>query len=109
MKENDELLIYKDYQTETQVLGKVKLISLNRDGLPFILEDMGKDTQIVYGTQYWLCEILEDCYYRKGTQKTFPIRYISNIGFVPTTVPDEIEEEYKLIDKFIEIDGEEIY
>ncbi len=110
MQVNDEIIIFKDYQTETEVLGKVKLISLTRDGLSFILEDMTKEEQITYGTQHWLCEFIEDCYYRKGYQKTFPIRYIQSIGLIPSTTQDDIEEEnYTFIDKFIEIDGQEIY
>jgi len=110
MKENDERYIFKDYQTETDVLGKVKLLSLTREGLSFILEDMKKEEQITYGTQYWLCEFLSDCYYRKGDIKTFPIRYILSVGTVPGTSIDDIEEDnYTITDKFLEIDGKEIY
>ena len=54
MNIGDEIVLFKDYQTETEVLGKVKLISLTRDGLSFILEDMTKEEQITYGTHHWL-------------------------------------------------------
>lgn len=106
----DEIFIFKDYETETDVLAKVKLLSLKREGLPFILEDMKKEEQIVYKAQYWECEIINSNYYNKGYIKTFPIRCLLSVGSIPSTNVDDIQEEnYTIIDKFLEIDGEEIF
>lgn len=111
MKENDEIFVFKDYQTEKEVIGKVRLLSLKGEGLPFIIEDMKKEEQIIYNYQKWLCEFVEDCYYPKGYQKTLPIRYIESIGNNAKTTNQEeiVEENYTFVDKFLEIDGEEIF
>ena len=111
--------IFSDYQYETKVIGKVKLLEFIREGLTFILEDMPKETQVVFGTQYWRCEILSDGgYYPKGYIKTFPIKYINNIGPITSKQQfdedeDITEEQYLenqlIIDKFIEVDGEQIF
>lgn len=105
-----ERWIFSNYQEEKKVIGRVKLLEFVREGLEFILEDMPKDDQITYGTQYWKCEIVSDGgYYNKGYIKTFPIRYIKNIGVTYLDGFDDFEKEDIIIDKFIEIDGEEIY
>ncbi len=112
-KENDEITIFKKYQTEESPIGKVRLISFVKDGLSFILDDDTKDSQITYGIQHWLCEFIEDCYYNKGYQKTFPVRYVQHVGYVPTSNSNEDweyeEQNYKIVDKFLEVDGEQIY
>ena len=111
--------IFSDYQYETKVIGKVKLLEFIREGLNFILDDMPKEKQIVYGTQYWKCEIISDGgYYPKGYVKTFPIKYINNIG--PITSKEQIEdddeiteEEYLktqiIVDKFIEFEDQSVF
>ena len=119
LEQGQERWIFSDYQYETKVIGKVKLLELIREGLTFILEDMPKETQVVFGTQYWKCEILSDGgYYPKGYVKTFPIKYINNIGPITSKQQfdedDDITEEQYLenqliIDKFIEVDGEQCY
>lgn len=111
MQEEDIRYIYSDYQEELEPLAKVKLLSLKREGLTFILDDMPKDKQIVYGTQYWECEILASKYYTRGYIKTFPIRYIYKIGDVQAELgyKEDDESVYTIQDKFLEIDGEEIY
>lgn len=111
--------IFSDYQYETKVIGQVKLLELIREGLTFILEDMPKEKQIVYGTQYWKCEVISDGgYYPKGWEIIKPIKYINNIGPITSREQfdedDDITEEQYLenqliIDKFIEVDGEQCY
>ncbi len=111
MEIDDIRYIYSDYQEELEPLAKVKLLSLNREGLTFILDDMAKDKQIVYGTQYWQCEIIVSNYYPRGYIKTFPIRYLYKIGDVQAELgyKEEDDSEYTIQDKFLKVDGEEIY
>jgi len=107
---NKEVWIFWDYQEQTKVIGRVKLLEFIKDGLDFILEDMPRDEQVLYGTQYWKCEIISDGgYYPRSYIKTFPIRYIKSIGNITTDDYDDFEKEDIIIDKFIEIDGQEIY
>lgn len=119
LEEGQERWIFSDYQTEKKLIGKVKLLELVKEGLTFILEDMPKEKQIVYGTQHWKCEIISSgSYYPLGSVGIFKIRYINNIGPITSDMDynedqELTEEEYletqKIIDKFIEIDEEKCY
>ena len=116
LKQFDERWIFRNYQEEKNVIGRVRLLEFIKEGLTFIPDEMSDIKQIIYGTQYWKCEILsDDSYYTKGTIKTFPIRYICHIGRMSSN-QDEVElseeeylKQYKVIDKFIEIDGQECF
>lgn len=118
LNEGVERWIFSDYQTERKVIGKVKLLKFIKEGLTFILDDMPKERQVIYGTQYWQCEMISTGgYYPQGYVKTFPIKYITNIG--PMSSKEDVleedisEEEYLdkqfIIDKFIEIDGTQAF
>lgn len=120
LKEDLERWIFYDYQYETKPIGRVKLLKFIKEGLPFILDDMPKERQIIYGIQYWQCEVLSTGgYYPKGYIKIFPIKYITNVGPMTSNKDEEFfdneitEEEYlqtqRIIDKFIEIDGTEAF
>jgi len=93
MKPGEIINLYEDYQEETKLIGKAKVLHEKGEGLTFILEDMPKDKQIVYGTKKLTCEIEEDCSYPKGYIKTFNKRYIYNIGPTPTTMIDDFEKD----------------
>lgn len=108
MEKEDIKYIFEDHQTETKVIAKVKLLSFNREGLPFILEE-SKDNQIIYVPEYWSCEVLESNYFPKSYVKTFPIRTIQKNNNILTTANDDFEENYRIVDKFIQVNGEEIY
>lgn len=119
LEQGQERWIFSDYQTEKKLIGKVELLELVKEGLTFILEDMPKERQIVYGTQHWKCKIISSgSYYPINTIGVFKIRYVNNIG--PITSREQIDEDDELteeqyletqliIDKFVETDGEQWY
>jgi len=103
--------IYEDYQEETKPLGKALIIEEKPEGLTFILDEMPKERQIVYGTKRFLCEIQESNYYPIKTRGIFNKRFVHTIGVLTfNTFEDEDDESaYPLLDNFIEIEGEQMY
>ena len=56
-KEGDKITIYDDWENEKSPIGTAKLVSRERFGRSFILEEMMPETtQIVYNYEEWLVE-----------------------------------------------------
>lgn len=113
LEENQELWIFKDHQREETALAKVKLISFEKFGLPYILEDLPADRQVTYGTAYWRCEVVSTgSYYPVGCIRTFPIRVVlDNNVLQQEEIKEEEEnnEQYTKQDIFYEVDGEQCF
>lgn len=111
MKPSEVIDIYEDYQEETKPLGKALIIEEKPEGLTFILDEMPKDKQIVYGTKRFLCEVTESNHYPVGFRRIFNKRYIHTIGALTfNTFEDEDDESaYPILDDFLRVDDTEMF
>lgn len=102
--------IYNDSQTELDLLGIARLIEKKKDGLPFILDSKADNKQKVWIVEHWEIEwILKTAlgHTINPEKKIFPIRTLFYEGIGTSKEPSYRQEYAK--DKFIEIDGIEIY
>lgn len=112
MQAGQAIDIYENYQEETKPFGKALILEEKAEGLTFILDEMPKEKQIVYGTKRFFCEILESDVYPVGFKKTFNKRYIHTIGVLTSNIDEEEldnSDYYTRPDSFLEVDGEQIF
>lgn len=126
MEINEIKDVYLNPQEETKYIATVKVLKYVKSGLPFINEEDVKEKEIVYNLEYWECEVVSSNYYPKGYKRIFPIRCVYLKGILLTDKSDsmntnpeleeieeqfsnELVEDYPKIDKFLTLDGEEIY
>lgn len=119
------LNIYADPQTEEQLIGIAVLMGDNpvRTSLPFILTDIDNKglipvkEQKVYVLEYlrvqfvMLTTPLGESYYKLGEKYVVPVKRLKNVGLLSSYTPmlnKKSTKEY-LVDKFININGIEIY
>lgn len=99
-KEGDTVLLYLDYQNERGLIGAAELVKFHRFGRSFILvETMPESEQEVYNYQEWITT---------HSDKPYKIRFLECIGLTNSSDDDEYfteEEECKIIDSFIEVNG----
>ena len=100
-KEGDYIEIFTDYQTCEVSEGKGKLIGFISEGLPFILQEIGKSAkQIVYSYQTWLVEFGNFRTKRK-------IRYIKGFGDYSSLDGEPLTTMYK--DVFLSVNGKQVF
>lgn len=112
IKEGSLVTIYKDYQNEKEPMGVAKLVQLTKIGYPFILEEQNEHQQETYSTQYWKVEWIEKISDTINPERNiYPIRILENIGLTmtSTTKDDTSNDDNLLLDKFLSVDGVEIY
>jgi hypothetical protein len=109
-KEGDLVNIYKNFETEEELIGTVRLVKLHKPGRSFILEEiMPESEQIVYNYQEWLVEwSMPDKFTKRSIEK---IRYIDTIGIANSSVDEEYDLEVDKLphDSFLKFNGIEIY
>lgn len=118
-KENDIVMIYKNWELQKDPLGTARLVQHKNKGRTFILEDTSpEDKQVVYNYEEWFIEPLETSVEEvfEGHSNTllpgvYKIRYIDTIGIANSSDDEDWELEFsKLpVDSFLTINGIEIY
>lgn len=96
--------VYFNYDSDTDYLGKVKLIEKKNDGLPFTLEDASEDNYVTWSYENWLVEVVESKYYKQGHRKLHKIPYHYNTGITHTATAGRETDGYQaplLDDNFI--------
>jgi len=113
MKSGDVVRIYEDPQTEKKIIGVAKLIEKDKDGLPYILNEMDTHNQAVWRNEYWKIKWLyklspEDI---NPDKRIYPIKTLHNVGIITSEAEDPsfISVSNLLEDKFIEHDGIEAF
>lgn len=113
LKVGDVVSVYADYQTEKQIIGTARLTKFHSPGRTFILEEMMPEiSQIVYNYEEWYVDWIGDTAVRWSPDRPVKIRFLDTIGIANST--EDIEDEEELsprlpIDKFISVNGIEIY
>lgn len=102
--------IYKQSQTNEQLLGVARLLKKVKSGLPFIVDSEADNKQKVWIEEHWEIEwVLKTSlgYTINPEKKVFPIRTLFYEGIGTSKEPSYTQENQK--DKFIEIHGIEIF
>lgn len=111
MSPGEEVLIYEDYQTELINIGRARLLRRARKSGPtFILEDMSDNQQVVYTTEYWFVDWIDNPTNRLKTRYV-KIRSIHGVGNVTSNTHKDSEDELLRlpIDKFLSVNGIEVF
>lgn len=104
-QKGDIVEIFKDYQNNTNSIGTAKLLRFVDRGLPFSLDDEGKS---IYNTECWEVDWVN--YTGTGfPRKLQNLRYRENNTSYKKEEDEEIINENSIQDRFLEIDGEQIY
>lgn len=101
--------IYHNSQTNTELLGIGRLVSKVKDGLPFITQGLADNKQKVWIEEFWIIEWVHQT--KKGfadPRKKFPIRTLFKEG-ISTSKINKSNTSIELKDKFLEVNGIEIY
>ena len=100
----DIVEIYIDYQNNKNLLGKAELVEYISTGLPFLIDDYPNAP--LFNTEKWIVKWIEK-------NSNVYSNNIHNIRYNKIESEVEREEFYDpppvIFDKFLEIDGEEIY
>lgn len=109
-KKGDEVIIYNDWQTQSEALGTARLIRKYKSGSTFILKEMlPESSQIVYNYEEWVVQMPS----RKlsKVEGIIKIRYLYNIGLTPSEQVGDIDGPTTKLapDTFISFNGKEIY
>lgn len=113
LKPGKILPIFTDYQTQSpdSFIGEGRLLDLVEEGSTFLLDDNGTELeQEVYSYQNWVVEFpgLDG----KIVKKRCKIRYLHTVGKSVNKKPKkESQKEYNpyYVDKFLKVNGKEIY
>lgn len=113
--------IYLDWQRNAHLLGEAKLLKKLKDGRTFILEDIQEDgtpipenKQVVYTYETWWVSFLTltDLGERYVANPEFYVANIRKLYMVGISTATDQKDEWSWHgrqDKFIEINGKEIY
>lgn len=110
MEQGSIVVVYKDHQNNEDPIGVAKLIRKDRTGYPFILDEQNETIQETYVTEYWELEwVTKFVDTINPERKVFPIRKLYTIGLTTTSNSAESVEPDLLLDKFLTVDGKEIF
>lgn len=114
--EHEISTVYLDWQTETNPLGECILNTKIRDGYTFILDEEHEDKSTrVYSYERWnvtfiVLTDLGKTIYKVGQTADMNIRYLYNIGTTKSRYKPEYDEPIiTLYDKFLKVDGVEVF
>ena len=102
--------IYEQSQTNKQLLGVARLLKKTKSGLPFIVDSEADNKQKVWIEEYWEIEwVLKTTlgHTINPEKKTFPIRTLFYEGIGTSKEPSYSQTSAR--DKFLEVDGKEIF
>jgi len=112
-KEGDEIPIYKDWESQDEIIGTAKLVRFIRHGRSFILEDTyPEQDQIVYNYDEWRVELPCAALNQVGKKISLKIRFIDTIGLSNSADDEDYdpEQDPRLPkDSFLTINGISCY
>lgn len=111
LKSGSKIVLYKDYQQNKDPLGVAELVQFVKTGYPFILEEEHESVQKTYVINYWKVKWLDKYVDTINPEReTYPVRELATTGLTSTSKTlEEPEEPNLLVDKFLSVNGIEIY